>query len=123
MIIDIDNFKQANDIYGHIYGDEILTSVSVLLRKTVRHNAVITRLGGDEFIVFIYPFVAIGAANGRRAVPVIPAIRLQTNRLPTILLYRHAVARIAARCFHNAGRALYQANHKGKNKYETLSLI
>jgi diguanylate cyclase (GGDEF)-like protein len=51
-VIDIDNFKQFNDLYGHINGDEVLNTTAFLL-KSYFPEAIIGRFGGDEFIVFI----------------------------------------------------------------------
>ncbi|MDB3086493.1 diguanylate cyclase [Clostridioides difficile] len=53
-IFDLDNFKQVNDIFGHIRGDEILIHFSEILTKIFINDAIIGRLGGDEFAVFEY---------------------------------------------------------------------
>jgi len=51
IYIDLDNFKTANDSYGHAMGDEILIRVSSIFRETIRECDVVIRLGGDEFII------------------------------------------------------------------------
>jgi putative two-component system response regulator len=53
MVLDLDNFKMANDIYGHKKGDEVLCKVSDILRENFRDGDCVARLGGDEFIVFL----------------------------------------------------------------------
>lgn len=53
LIIDTDDFKMANDTYGHIYGDEVLRTLAAKLTKTFRTGDFIGRLGGDEFIIFM----------------------------------------------------------------------
>jgi diguanylate cyclase (GGDEF)-like protein len=53
MVLDLDNFKMANDKYGHKKGDEVLCAVSDILRSSFRDGDCIARLGGDEFIVFL----------------------------------------------------------------------
>ncbi|HBF6550382.1 TPA: GGDEF domain-containing protein, partial [Clostridioides difficile] len=53
-IFDLDNFKQVNDIFGHVRGDEILIHFSNILTKVFVNDAIIGRLGGDEFAVFEY---------------------------------------------------------------------
>lgn len=53
MVLDLDNFKMANDIYGHKKGDEVLCAVSDILRSNFRDGDCVARLGGDEFIVFL----------------------------------------------------------------------
>ncbi|MBF1051558.1 MAG: GGDEF domain-containing protein [Peptostreptococcaceae bacterium] len=52
MIIDVDDFKQVNDIFGHIYGDNMLIDISKILKDSFYEDACIGRLGGDEFIVY-----------------------------------------------------------------------
>lgn len=59
-IIDVDFFKQVNDSYGHSYGDECLKNVADVLKKCCpvdkngnKRNAILSRYGGDEFVVFI----------------------------------------------------------------------
>jgi putative two-component system response regulator len=51
--IDIDNFKQINDRYGHSAGDTVLCGVAGLLRQAVRSNDIVCRVGGDEFLVIL----------------------------------------------------------------------
>lgn len=54
FLIDIDYFKQINDYYGHIYGDECLKQVAKVLREVVDDNTIVGRYGGDEFVVLCY---------------------------------------------------------------------
>lgn len=51
LIIDLDNFKNINDTYGHITGDEILKQISNILKNNIRSTDIATRWGGDEFII------------------------------------------------------------------------
>jgi diguanylate cyclase len=51
LMIDLDNFKNINDTYGHIAGDEILKQLSNILKCNIRANDIATRWGGDEFVI------------------------------------------------------------------------
>lgn len=53
-IIDIDNFKNINDTYGYDVGDMALKEVSKILNKEIMSNALISRLGGEEFCICFY---------------------------------------------------------------------
>jgi two-component system cell cycle response regulator len=53
-IIDIDNFKQLNDTWGHITGDEILKSIASILKNNIRSSDFIARIGGEEFIIILH---------------------------------------------------------------------
>lgn len=53
MLIDLDNFKQINDTYGHLFGDEVLRKVAQQISKTTRDYDVIARYGGEEFCVIV----------------------------------------------------------------------
>lgn len=50
-MVDIDNFKLANDKYGHLFGDEILVALSNILRKYDATGEMTIRFGGDEFLI------------------------------------------------------------------------
>lgn len=50
-ILDIDNFKQINDTYGHLIGDQLLRELTQMLKGQIRQADVLARYGGDEFII------------------------------------------------------------------------
>ena len=52
MVIDLDNFKPVNDIYGHRAGDQIILGLAEILRSVFRSTDILGRIGGDEFIAF-----------------------------------------------------------------------
>ena len=54
FVYDIDDFKHANDTYGHTVGDTILREIAVLMRRSCRSHDVVGRLGGDEFAVVFW---------------------------------------------------------------------
>lgn len=53
MLMDLDNFKQINDTFGHQYGDQVLKEVADILRKKFRRDDILGRLGGDEFTALL----------------------------------------------------------------------
>lgn len=54
IMVDADNLKLVNDIYGHRAGDEYLKQIAALVKSTLGEKAVCARLGGDEFLCFVY---------------------------------------------------------------------
>ncbi len=61
IMIDLDNFKSANDNYGHSFGDKILKEISAEWKKFLREGDIIGRWGGDEFLVILPHADAQGA--------------------------------------------------------------
>jgi diguanylate cyclase (GGDEF)-like protein len=51
VVCDMDNFKDINDRYGHLVGDEILRNIGNLLQSSIRHEDEAFRWGGDEFVI------------------------------------------------------------------------
>lgn len=55
LFLDVDNFKQVNDNYGHLIGDQILRDFSRILQECVRIPEMVGRYGGEEFVVLCFP--------------------------------------------------------------------
>ena len=53
LLIDIDNFKLVNDLYGHTAGDRLLVALSEMIRSVLPEGALAARLGGDEFVILL----------------------------------------------------------------------
>ena len=62
LVLDLDEFKQINDTLGHRAGDEVIRAVAVALSDRMRETDVISRMGGDEFVVLL---VQVTAAEAR----------------------------------------------------------
>lgn len=53
LMMDVDLFKEINDVYGHAVGDKVLKRVGKILKETFRGSDILGRIGGDEFVVFM----------------------------------------------------------------------
>lgn len=53
IVYDIDHFKNVNDAYGHLIGDEVLHALAGVLRQTARAGDIVARFGGEEFVAFL----------------------------------------------------------------------
>lgn len=52
-VFDLDDFKKANDVYGHLFGDEVLAAVATRMKENIRSTDIAARVGGDEFVLFM----------------------------------------------------------------------
>jgi ribonuclease P protein subunit RPR2 len=119
ILLDVDNFKQVNDTYGHAAGDEVLSNVARVLLRSVRATEQAFRIGGDELAV-----VTVGAVRGARRAGerVLRAARLQSRGpelLPTLSAgLAHAAAGTATKTklFARADAALYAAKAGGRDR-------
>ncbi|MEO6651410.1 MAG: GGDEF domain-containing protein [Ilumatobacteraceae bacterium] len=66
LLFDLNEFKQVNDTYGHMAGDQMLRLVGTRLRKAVRDDDVVARWGGDEFVAMM-PGITTEEMGSRRA--------------------------------------------------------
>ena len=64
VILDLDHFKEINDTYGHLAGDEVLRTVAKTLQDDTRHEDVLCRYGGEEFVVLM-PHMPLSVAADR----------------------------------------------------------
>lgn len=63
MIIDLDNFKEVNDLLGHAQGDQVLIDTAAVLNEIFKGGDIVGRIGGDEFIVFMKNLNTISNAD------------------------------------------------------------
>ncbi len=61
VLIDVDNFKEVNDTYGHLTGDRVLQGIAKVIKSSIRGTDVPARYGGDEFVVILPGATADGA--------------------------------------------------------------
>lgn len=127
-LIDIDNFKQINDQFGHLYGDEVLILMANLLRQSFRNGDRIYRYGGEEFVVLLL------AADQASVVGVLERLREavaafhfpQVGQVTISVGFARAEGVVLADLLDQADRALYYVKKNGKNQVanyqELLSL-
>ncbi|MBA3285859.1 MAG: diguanylate cyclase, partial [Nitrosopumilus sp.] len=123
--IDIDNFKNVNDLFGHETGDILLIAVSNRLKQNVRVEDFIVRLGGDEFAIILEDNENISAIS-------LVAERLINQFKQSFIIEKHeiiATLSIGISVFNHsktssttikqhADQALYQAKESGRNCYK-----
>ncbi|QUH27264.1 sensor domain-containing diguanylate cyclase [Serpentinicella alkaliphila] len=64
LYLDLDGFKQVNDLLGHNVGDILLQRVAIILKENVRDDEIVVRLGGDEFLMVLYTSLNKSRENG-----------------------------------------------------------
>ncbi|WP_295584293.1 diguanylate cyclase domain-containing protein [uncultured Oscillibacter sp.] len=63
FIVDVDRFKQINDVHGHVAGNHVLEKIAGVLESTVRSSDLVCRMGGDEFLILCSGFDTEGKAG------------------------------------------------------------
>ena len=122
LLIDLDNFKDVNEVFGHIVGDDLLKGIAGLLRHRMRHTDSIARVGGDEFAVLLPQTDAdqarvvadelVRALGGQAAVLADQSIRI-TASVGVALFDNHSEADQLA----YADLAMYEAKQAGRNRF------
>lgn len=123
MLLDIDRFKQINDICGHAHGDEVLKALADILKQSVRQGDVLARWGGEEFIVFL-PETSLqeAAALAERLRMAIEAVRIPREQGITSVTASFGVAQKDARhatldaLIASADACQYQSKLQGRNR-------
>lgn len=122
ILIDVDHFKQVNDQYGHLAGDECLGWVASRLRRAFTDATLIARLGGDEFAVLLPGPInpaqlqrRLMRAHARLRQPVHwNSLRIETSCSLGSAIPAAGSTYDAARLFAQADRSLYEAKHAGR---------
>ena len=117
-VVDIDHFKQVNDRFGHLYGDEVLILMANILRSSFRSHDRIFRFGGEEFVVLLR------SASLRTAHKVFNRFRLavqeysfpQVGQVTVSLGFVGTASGSPVEILGNADQALYHAKNHGRNQ-------
>lgn len=123
VLIDIDNFKQLNDTYGHVAGDGALVHLVGLLHKSMRPTDVLCRFGGEEFVMMLPDtslddaVAVVSRLLGEFSAQAIPGTdRAMTFSAGIVVQERNESTE---RAIQRADAATYAAKRAGKNRIET----
>ncbi len=124
LVIDLDNFKQINDNFGHIYGDKCLSDIGHILRSTFRTSDILGRIGGDEFFVFIKEYDTIDLIK-RKAMELNKSLQLNyeldgvsvdlSSSIGIALYPEHGDS--FKDLYEKADKTMYSIKQKGKNNF------
>ena len=123
LFIDLDDFKDVNDVFGHRAGDDLLREVAARLRRATRPGDLCARLGGDEFAVLLRR--TGGAAAAGVAQQIVQAIAA-TAHIDAGVTHVGASVGVATatsktdpeQLMHRAGVAMYAAKANGKARFQ-----
>lgn len=117
MMLDIDNFKDINDSYGHPFGDVVLTGVAKAIKNTVRECDVLGRYGGEEFLI-ILPETRVEEACvlGERIRKAVASLSFENNVGVTISGGVSQLITTSEQAIYDADQLLYHSKQLGKNK-------
>jgi diguanylate cyclase (GGDEF)-like protein len=126
LMLDLDHFKEFNDRFGHLAGDQALREVSEVLRQNARAVDMLARYGGEEFAIILpeteLSRAALHAERVRAAVAAFPFLGVTGG--PGSLTVSIGVAAITGEMrksqdlVHDADQALYRAKTGGRNRIE-----
>ncbi len=126
IMIDIDHFKKINDQYGHAVGDNVLSTLSQLVKDHIRNNDLFARWGGEEFVLVCrntkIEQALLIAEKTRELIASYEfsdGVRV-TASFGVATLHAHETLE---QLFSNADKALYQAKHDGRNKVVVADII
>jgi diguanylate cyclase (GGDEF)-like protein/PAS domain S-box-containing protein len=122
LCLDLDRFKEVNDLFGHAAGDKVLQTVASRVNAVLGERQVMARLGGDEFAILI-PEIANPAVASRLAEVILDALRASgdTSENPIATSIGIALcpddASDRQSLLSHADTALYRAKTEGRNTY------
>ena len=122
IMLDIDNFKQVNDTYGHRVGDVVLREIAAMVKRGVRKTDIVARYGGEEFAVILPHTLLKGAVDEaerlREIVESHAYAGLVSNKITVsigVAAYPQKGAMNSGDLVNYADDALYKAKWSGKN--------
>lgn len=123
-MVDIDHFKNINDTYGHVAGDNVLKKLSMEMRERIRHPDTMGRYGGEEFLV-VLPHSTIKAATeqAERLCKHVYSLVIQSHDANITLTVSIGVAQFRIHkedwqtFLRRADSVLYQAKNNGRNQW------
>jgi len=126
IMMDIDDFKQINDTYGHRVGDVVLKEIAAMIRRGVRKTDIVARYGGEEFAVIMPHTLLKGALDEAERIRELVASHVYGGLVNENITLSMGVASYPQKGAMNAGDivtyaddALYKAKHAGKNRVRT----
>ena len=125
LIIDLDDFKQINDRYGHLFGDTVLVQIAKEIKKMFRGQDIVARIGGDEFMV-VMRGISDKTLLEQRCQQLLQTLQnvFQNTRykLPLSCSIGIALSPLHGQTYfelyQHADQALYSAKANGKNHFE-----
>lgn len=129
IAVDIDNFKDINDQYGHAVGDEVLVNFAKVVAKTVRRTDIVARFGGEEFVI-LQPSSPISETQrlAERLCDEVSKCVLKTEAGITVTVTASfGVSSLSnteqlSTCLKQADEAMYEAKASGKNRVVVSAL-
>jgi len=124
MMIDIDGFKQFNDIYGHAVGDLVIQSAAELLKTMLRESDIIARYGGEEFVVLLHETdidEALSLAErireqaAQKEIALEQAENINFTFSIGVTQMNNKEDETIEEVIKRADKAMYKAKHQGKN--------
>lgn len=117
LICDIDHFKNINDTYGHLVGDNVLTEFAKILKKRMRNDALIARWGGEEFTIILSNTSLNDGAKQADDLRKYIAENTITNIAFTISIGLATIQKddTVLKLLERADTALYRAKNNGRN--------
>ncbi len=123
-LVDIDHFKQINDTYGHLIGDDVLRNLAARLSGQIRSPDTLGRYGGEEFLIVLPNSESKAAVEqASRLCQYIRAMQVESNDHSLsitisvgIAQYRHGLENWE-QFLHRADMALYKAKDNGRDQW------